>query len=51
MNQPGSFWERHPWVPFATVLFAGALLSFDKMLTYGNNSFGGGPKVSLRHPA
>lgn len=41
MNQPGSFWERHSWVPFATVLFAGALL------TFGNDTFGGGPKVGM----
>ena len=47
MHQPGSFWERHPWVPFATIFFAGALLSFDKMLTFGNATFGGGPKVGM----
>jgi len=47
LHQPGSFWERHPWVPFATIFFAGALLSFDKMPTFGNATFGGGPRVGM----
>ena len=42
MNRPGSFYEKHPWVPFVGPLFAGMLLTFDRVLNEGTNTMGGG---------
>ncbi len=42
MNRPGSFYEKHPWVPFVGPLFAGMLLTFDRVLNEGSNTMGGG---------
>ncbi len=47
LSKPGSFWERHPWVPFVTPLFAGILLSFDKFLNFGAATMGGGAQSSM----
>ena len=38
---------RHPWMPYAALFTAATLLSYDRMLTFANNSFGGGVKTSL----
>jgi len=38
---------RHPWVPFVALFTSAALLSYDRMLTFANNSFGGGVSASL----
>ena len=42
MNRPGSFYEKHPWVPFVGPLFAGMLLTFDRVLNEGSATMGGG---------
>lgn len=42
MNRPGSFYEKHPWVPFVGPLFAGMLLTFDRVLNEGTATMGGG---------
>ena len=34
--------SRHPWAPFAALFTAATLLSYDRMLNYSNNTFGGG---------
>lgn len=33
---------RNPWKPFAALFTSAALLSYDRMLNFANNSFGGG---------
>ncbi len=42
MNRPGSFYEKHPWVPFVGPLFAGLLFTFDRVLNEGTKTMGGG---------
>lgn len=38
---------RHPWMPFAALFTSAALLSYDRMLNFANNTFGGGIGSSL----
>lgn len=44
---PGSHTHRRPFWPFATLFVAATLLSFDRMLNFANNTFGGGVQTSL----
>ena len=44
---PGSHTHRRPSWPFVTLFVSATLLSFDRMLTFANNTFGGGVQVSL----
>ena len=39
--------QRHPFVPFAALFTAATLLSYDRMLNFANNTFGGGVTTSL----
>jgi len=38
---------RHPWMPFVALFTSAALLSYDRMLNFANNTFGGGVSTSL----
>ena len=38
---------RHPWMPIVALFTSAALLSYDRMLNYANNTFGGGVSTSL----
>ena len=44
---PGSQVSRRPAWPFVTLFVAATLLSFDQMLNFANNTFGGGVQTSL----
>lgn len=44
---PGSHTHRRPFWPFVTLFISATLLSFDRMLTFANNTFGGGVQASL----
>ena len=37
---------RHPWMPFAALFTASALLSYQRMLNFANGTFGGGVTTS-----
>lgn len=39
--------QRHPFVPFAALFTSATLLSYDRMLNFATNSFGGGVTTSL----
>lgn len=45
--KPGSESNRHPFLPWAALFTSATLLSYDRMLTFANNSFGGGASASL----
>lgn len=45
--KPGSESNRHPFMPWAALFTSATLLSYDRMLTFANNSFGGGASASL----
>lgn len=45
--KPGSEANRHPVLPWAALFTSATLLSFDRMLTFANNTFGGGASASL----
>ena len=47
MVNPGSHTHRRPFWPFITLFVAATLLSFDQMLSFANNTFGGGVQTSL----
>lgn len=47
LSKPDSASSRHPFLPWATLFTSTALLSYDRMLTFANNSFGGGVSASL----
>ncbi|RYY15038.1 MAG: hypothetical protein EON55_07185 [Alphaproteobacteria bacterium] len=47
MQNPGSQASRRPFLPFITMFVAATLLSFDRMLTFANNTFGGGVSSSV----
>ena len=38
---------RHPWMPFVALFTSALLLSYDRMLNFANNTFGGGVSTSL----
>lgn len=46
-SKPGSEASRHPFLPWAALFTSATLLSYDRMLTFANNSFGGGVSASL----
>ena len=46
-SKPGSEASRHPLLPWAALFTSTTLLSYDRMLTFANNSFGGGVSPSL----
>lgn len=43
----GSHTSRRPIWPFVSLFFAATLLSFDQMLNFANNTFGGGVQTNL----
>ena len=45
--KPGSESNRNPFLPWAALFTSATLLSYDRMLTFANNSFGGGASASL----
>lgn len=47
MSKPGSESSRHPFLPWAALFTSATLLSYDRMLNFANNSFGGGVTSSL----
>ncbi len=47
MSKPGSESSRHPFLPWAALFTSATLLSYDRMLNFANNSFGGGANSSL----
>lgn len=47
LSRPGSRFEAKPWVPFVTLTVAATLLSFDRMVTFATNTFGGGVTASV----
>ena len=45
--KPGSESNRNPFLPWAALFTSATLLSYDRMLTFANNTFGGGVNTSL----
>ena len=47
MMNPGSHTHSRPFWPFVTLFVSATLLSFDRMLNFANNTFGGGVQTNL----